>query len=407
MRVIREGSLLKLSSRALGVSPSPTLSIDAKVKQMKADGMDIVGFGAGEPDFDTPEVIKAAAITALRQGFTKYTPAGGIPELKQAICAKAKSDTGLEYSPAEAVVNCGAKHSLYNIFQVLCEPGDEIIIFAPYWVSYPEMVKLAGGVPIFVETTAADGFKPDIELVRAAITPRTRGLIVNSPSNPTGAVLDRADLAAIAEVALENDLYIISDEIYDKLIYDKVFVSIATLSQDVKARTIVVNGASKTFSMTGWRIGWTLGDRAVISAIADLQSHSTSNPTSIAQKAVLAALTDPAVDMEVVKMVAEFSRRRDILVEKLRGIPGITCGLPDGAFYVFPDVSALYGRSFEGKALTGSDSLTDALLTGAGVAVVPGSGFGADAHVRMAFATSLEAITSGVERFAAFVSRLD
>lgn len=397
---------MKLAQRASGMSPSPTLAIDAKVKQMIADGIDIINFGVGEPDFDTPALIKDAAKKALDEGFTKYTPAGGILQLKKAIAGSLERDTGVAYDTSEIIVSCGAKHVLYNIFQVLCDPGDEVLVLSPYWVSYPEMVKLAGGRPVFIATKGENGFIPDIENVRKAITPKTKAIVINSPSNPTGAILPAEILRELLRLADTFGFYVVADEIYNRLVYGTKAVSAVSLAPAMKERIITVNGMSKTYAMTGWRIGYAAGDRFIIKAISDLQSHSTSNPTSIAQKAALAALAIPEVEPEVANMVAEFGRRRDILVERLQGIPGLHCILPQGAFYAFPNISSLFGRSYNSTVIDNSDTFADLLLDRARIAVVPGSGFGAPDHIRLSYATSLSNIEIGAARLAEFVSVL-
>lgn len=394
-----------LSRRALACAPSPTLAITAKANQMKADGIDVVAFGAGEPDFDTPQHIKDAAVDALAKGYTKYTPSAGIPALKKAIVEKLARDNGLEYGPNNIIVSCGGKHSLYNLFQVLCEEGDEVIIPAPYWVSYPEQAKLAGATPVIIETTDASGFAPTVEQIRAAITPRTKIFVLNSPSNPTGAMWPRATIEALAEIAVENGFYVISDEIYEKITYDgNQAVSIASLGAEIKKQTITVNGMSKTYSMTGWRVGYAAGEAEIIAAAGRLQDQVTSNPTSIAQYAALAALTGPQEYLN--DWVAEFDRRRKVITELLNDIPGITCRLPEGAFYVFPNVSGLFGKRSGEKVLQSGDDVSDYLLTEAKVAVVPGGGFGAPDYVRFSYATSMEAIEKGLARIADAVAAL-
>jgi aspartate aminotransferase len=394
-----------LSRRALGCAPSPTLAITAKANQMKADGIDVVAFGAGEPDFDTPQHIKDAAVDALAKGYTKYTPSAGIPGLKKAIVEKLAHDNGLEYGPNNIIVSCGGKHSLYNLFQVLCDEGDEVIIPAPYWVSYPEQAKLAGATPVIIETTDASGFAPTIQQIRDAVTPRTKIFVLNSPSNPTGAMWPRATIEALAEIAVENGFYVISDEIYEKITYDgNEAVSIASLGPEIKKQTITVNGMSKTYSMTGWRVGYAAGEAEIIAAAGRLQDQVTSNPTSIAQYAALAALTGP--QEYLMDWVAEFDRRRKAITALLNDIPGITCRLPEGAFYVFPNVSGLYGKRFGEKVLQSGDDVADYLLTEARVAVVPGGGFGAPDYVRFSYATSMEAIQKGLARIADAVAAL-
>jgi aspartate aminotransferase len=396
---------MKLSPRASLIKPSPTLAVTAKAAALKAAGRDIVGFGAGEPDFDTPEYIKQAAVDAIRAGFTKYTPVGGIEDLKDAVIAKLFRDNGLSYSRPEILVSCGAKHSLYNLAQVLFGDGDEVIIPAPYWVSYPDLVVLAGGTPVILPTGEKDGFKLRPEALRKAVTEKTRALILNSPSNPTGAAYTEEDLKALAEVVLETGILVISDDIYEKILYDgRTFSNIVSADPRLKDQAVVVNGVSKAYAMTGWRIGYAAGPREVIAAATDLQSQNTSNPTSIAQKASVAALNgDPAV---VKAMAAEFQKRRDVIVAGLNAIPGISCRLPEGAFYVFPNVSGLFGRPWRGKTLNGSTDVTEFLLEEANVAVVPGGAFGDDRYIRLSYATSMKNIEEGLRRIAGAVAGL-
>lgn len=390
---------MRLAKRVQALSPSPTLAITAKAKELRAQGHDVIGLGAGEPDFNTPEHIIAAAERAMRAGHTKYTAAAGIPELRKAIAEKLRADNGLTYTPDQVTVTVGAKHALYNIFQVLVDPGDEVIIPTPYWVSYPEQVKLAEGVPVFVEGKEENGFKITPEQLEAAITDRTRAVILNSPSNPTGAVYTRDELAALAEVCVRRDIWIISDEIYEKLIYDGEHVSIASLGPEVYARTITVNGVSKPYSMTGWRIGYAAGPREVIRAMNDLSSHSTSNPTTPAQYAALEAITGPQDALEEMKRA--FRKRRDWLIPALNAIPGITCQWPAGAFYAFANVR----EACEAGGFADADAWAEALLEEEKVAVVPGTGFGCPHHIRISYATSLEALQEAVARIRRFVER--
>lgn len=376
--------------------PSATLAISAKAAAMRKEGIDVISFGAGEPDFDTPQHIKQAAIEAINSGFTKYTPASGTPELKEAIAEKLKKENNLDYSPSQIIVSCGAKHSIYNALMAICDPGDEVIIISPYWVSYPEMVRLAGGVPVIVETEMENDYLPSPDAIRSKISPKTKAIIVNSPSNPTGSVCTEEILREIGELAVEGDFYIISDEIYEKLIYDGLrHVSIAALDERFKERTILINGVSKSYSMTGWRIGYAAGPEEVISAMSRIQSHSTSNPTSISQAAALEALRGPQEEVE--RMRAEFERRRELICGKLDEIEGIRYFKPKGAFYVFVDVSAFY----EKLGVRGSVEFADHLLEKAKVALVPGVAFGDDRCVRLSFATSDEAIVEGLERIKA------
>lgn len=395
-----------LSVRATRIKPSPTLAIDAKAKAMKAAGVDVISFGVGEPDFDTPDYIKEAAIKALKDGFTKYTPVGGIDPLKDAIISKLKQDNKLEYSRDEVIVSCGAKHSLYNIAQALYGPGDEVIIPAPYWVSYPDQVLLNDAVPVFVKTLESDSFMLKPEVFEAHITSKTKALILNSPSNPTGLTYDKEALERLAEIAVRHNLYVISDEIYEKLLYDGAeHLSIASLGKDIKARTIVVNGLSKSHAMTGWRIGYAAGPKEIIKAMTNIQSQSTSNPNSIAQKAAVEALTGPQ-DF-VGQMLGEFDKRRRFLVSELNAIKDITCLTPTGAFYAFPRTSGLYGKKVDGKSISSSSDLSLYLLEKANVALVPGDAFGDDSYVRLSYATSLENIKKAVERIKEAVGKLE
>ncbi len=386
-----------LSERARKIKPSPTLAIDAKAKAMKASGADVISFGVGEPDFDTPDNIKEAAVRAMQEGFTKYTAVGGIDGLKDAIIDKLKKDNGLTYKREEVIVSCGAKHSLYNIAQALYGPGDEVVIPAPYWVSYPDQVILNDATPVFVRTYEADSFRVSPEALSASITERTKALILNSPSNPTGMIYDREALDKIAELAVKHNFYVISDEIYEKLIYDGAeHVSIASLGREVQDRTIVVNGLSKSHAMTGWRIGYAAGPAGIVKAMTNIQSQSTSNPASIVQKAAVEALTGP---QDFVGMMhREFDRRRRFLVKALNEIEGIRCSMPAGAFYAFPNTSEIYGRWFGDRAISSSSDLALYLLEEAGVAVVPGAAFGDDDYIRLSYATSMEDIGKGVER---------
>jgi aspartate aminotransferase len=387
------------------LAPSATLAVQAKAKELRTRGIDVISFGAGEPDFDTPERIKDAALRAMQKGQTKYTEVPGIPELRQAICTKLKRDNGLDYEPADVLVSCGAKHTLFNLVVALINPGDEVIVPSPYWVSYPEQVRLVGGVPVTVATDEATGFDLEPDRVRAAVTPRTKLIVVNSPNNPTGAVFSRERLQAVARIAVERDILIVSDECYEPMTYDGRHFSIASIGPDVQARTIVVNTCSKAYAMTGWRIGYAAGPRAVIKGMTDVQSQATSNPSSIAQWAAIEALAGAQDD--VAKMAGEFDRRRRLIVEGLNAIPGISCVMPKGAFYAFPNVSGLFGRTTPGgTALRRSTDVASFLLEGARVAVVPGLDFGSDAHVRLSYATSAELIREGLSRMASAVKNL-
>ncbi|MCD6385605.1 pyridoxal phosphate-dependent aminotransferase [Candidatus Sumerlaeota bacterium] len=388
---------MKVSKRVQQISESLTLALTAKAKQLRQEGVDVIGFGAGEPDFDTPEHIKEVAIADLKNGFTKYTPASGIPELKQAVCDKLRTENGLEYTPKQILISCGAKHSIYNAIMALVDEGDEVIIPSPYWLTYPEQVKAAGGVPVVVETSIDNGFIMTPEQLKSAITDKTVALVLNSPSNPTGAVYSEEQLRALAEVIVDANIMVISDEIYEHLLYDGVkHYSIASFGDEIKALTIVVNGVSKTYSMTGWRIGYAAGPEEIIGAMSRLQSHSTSNPTSFCQHAVITALKGDQSCVQ--RMLKAFDERRRFMIDTLNSIDGIKCAEPKGAFYVFPDVSSHYGRSFDGKKITNSMEFAEYLLEKARVAVVPGVAFGDDRCVRLSYATSLDNIKEGLER---------
>ncbi len=394
-----------VSERAKRVKPSPTLAMDTKAKEMKSQGIDVISFGVGEPDFDTPDNIKEAAIKAIRDGHTKYTPVGGIPRLKDAIAEKLLKDNSLSYRREEIIVSCGAKHSLYNIAQAILSPGDEVIIPSPYWVSYPAQVLLNDATPVFVRTREEDGFMVNPDELKEYITERTKAIILNYPSNPTGLGYDRSTLEAIADVAVKSNVCIISDEIYEKILYDGVgHISIASLSEEVKACTIVVNGLSKSHAMTGWRIGYAAGPEDIIKAMTKIQSQSTSNPASIAQWAAVEALNGPQ-DF-ITTMVEEFDIRRRFLVEALNKIEGIQCGLPTGAFYVFPNVSGVFGKGYEGRTIEDSSALALYFLEEAGVALVPGSAFGAEGYIRISYATSMENIRKAVERIGETIEKL-
>lgn len=389
-----------IAERLKKVAPSLTLAIDAKAKQMIKDGVDLVGFGVGEPDFNTPENIKEAGINAIKANKTRYTPASGIPELKAVVAEKFKKENGLEYKPSDIIISCGAKHSLYNIFMAILNPGDEVIIFSPYWVSYEEQVKIADGVPIFVRLDEPRNFEIDFNMLEKKITKKTKAMIVNSPSNPTGAVLSADSLKKLADIALKHNLLIVSDEIYEKFIYNgKKHISIASFSKEVKAQTIVVNGVSKTYAMTGWRIGYLASDnKEIVSAIDNLQSHSTSNPATMTQVAAIEALKTP--DSVVQAMAFEFDKRRQLIMKRLDGIPGLTYVEPEGAFYIFPNFSSFTGKTIKGRKIKGSLDLAEMLLNEAKVAVVPGIAFGTDSHFRLSYATSMANIDKGLDRIA-------
>ncbi len=379
---------MKIAERMAQVSPSATLKLTSKAKEMKAKGLPVISFGAGEPDFDTPQSVKDAGAKALEGGFTKYTPTSGTPELREAVCRKFKEDQGLDYKPENVVISCGAKHSLYNLIQVLCGPGDEIVIPSPYWVSYPEMAYLAGAKPVFVETKQAEGFRLSAENLRKSLTAHSKIVIVNSPSNPTGGILEEKDLRAIADVIVEKDLICISDEIYEYYLYEgKKHVSIASFNDEIKKRTFVVNGTSKSYSMTGLRIGYAAGDVEAIKKVGILQDHSTSNPTSISQKMAVAALALPKTYREDVRAI--FEKRGKLIVSLISKAKGFKPFTPQGAFYVFCDIV--------GTGL-GSEELCERLLTEVNVAAIPGKSFGSDRHVRFSFAAGEQDIQEGIQR---------
>ncbi len=395
----------ELAARMSLIKPSATLAITAKAIALRAQGVDVIGFGAGEPDFDTPEHIKKAAVKALDDGFTKYTAESGTEELRTTIAAKLQNENGLSYEPGDIVASCGAKHSLYNISSVLLNEGDEVLIPSPYWVSYPDQTLLAGGVPVIVPTDEADGFDLDPVALREKITTRTKMLILNSPCNPTGAGYPPKTLEAIAEIVVAEDLWVVSDEIYEHIIYDGFQqTSIASFGSEIKERAIIVNGVSKTFAMTGWRIGYAAAPRHVAQAMAKLQGQVTSNPTSIAQRAAIEALRGP---QDVVRrMVSEFAKRREVIVDGLNGVPGMRCFKPIGAFYVFPNCSGLFGRRWGERELTSSLDVTEFLLETVNVAVVPGTPFGAEGYLRLSYATSMENIVEGLRRINEAVASL-
>ena len=396
---------IKLSSRVLELEASPTLAITSKAKRLKKEGHDIVAFTAGEPDFDTPQHVKDAAIKAIEAGHTRYTPVGGIDELKDAIIERYREDYGVEYSREEVLVSCGGKHSLYNLFQALLDEGDEVVVPAPFWVSYPPMIRLAGGVPRIVHTTERQGFKLSPSQLRDAITERTKAVVINSPSNPTGAVYSTEELYALSEITAQRDVLLLSDEIYHRLTYGEVNTCCAAaLYEGAKAKTVVFNGVSKSYAMTGWRIGYALGPVELIDAMMRIQSQSTSNPTSISQWAALEALKGEQHCVE--DMRRAFRKRRDLMVEGLNSIEGISCTKPQGAFYIFANVSALFGRRYGGRAIEGSVDFADFLLDSVGVCVVPGIGFGDDRFIRLSFACSEEEILRGIERIKGAVALL-
>jgi aspartate aminotransferase len=402
---LEEETMSILSQRARNLKPSPTLAITAKAKAMTAQGIHVISFGAGEPDFDTPVNIKKAAIKAIESGFTKYTAAGGIDELKDAVIEKFKRDSHLTFKRSEVLISCGGKHSIYNLAQALFDQGDEVIIPAPYWVSYPAIVELADATPVIVETREEDDFKMKPEQLLRAITPKTKALVLNSPCNPTGSAYTREELTKIAEITVAKNIYVISDEIYEKIVYDGFgFVSIASLGEEIRKKTIVVHGVAKTYSMTGWRIGYTAGPEEIVTAMGNIQSQSTSNPTSISQKASVEALLGP--QQEVDKMVSAFGERRNYIVGRLNKMKGVSCYNPVGAFYVFPNMSSYHGKSYQGKKVANSSDLGAFLLDVAKVAVVPGIEFGAGDFQRLSYATSMEDIREGLNRIEEALTKL-
>lgn len=390
-----------LSEKHAAIQPSVTLAITAKAKKMKADGIDVLSFAAGEPDFKTPEHIRNAAIRVIESGNTGYTAASGIPELKQAICEKLEKDNQVKYKPEHIVVSSGAKHSLFNALQVVLNPGEAVIFAAPFWVSYPELIKMAGGVPVQVMTTEEGGFKLTPELLEAVRTEETKAIIINSPNNPTGTVYSESELKAIAEWAVEHNLYIISDEIYEKLVYGTAHVSMASFGEAVKKRTIIVNGMSKAYAMTGWRIGYTASNLEIAKMMSNIQSHATSNPNTIAQYAALEAISGDQEPLEA--MVNEFSARRDFMVDRVNSIENLSCRKPEGAFYVMVNIEKIIGKTLDGKLIKDSMAFAEYLLDTSQVAVIPGAGFGVDNYVRLSYATSMDNIIRGLDRIEAAV----
>lgn len=397
---------MNVSNKALGIAPSVTLEIDAKAKKMKADGLDVVGFGAGEPDFNTPRHVIEAAVKAMDEGKTRYTPASGTIELRRAICDKLLRDNGLSYTPDQIVVSNGAKHSLFNAFQAILNPGDEVLLPAPYWVSYYEQIKMADGVPVPVMSTQEEGFVVSFEALDAAVTPKTKALLLNSPSNPTGMVYTKEQLQAVADIALKHDLYIISDEIYESLVYDGTrHISIASLSPEIQERTILVNGLSKAYAMTGWRIGYTASNTTLAKVMGNYQSHSTSNPNSIAQAAGIAALTGNKDELN--EMVRQFSERREYMVNRVNAIPGFKALMPKGAFYVFVNISGVFGKHTPaGAEINSALDFSKYLLEDKFCAVVPGEAFGDARYIRLAYATDMNSIKKGLDRIEEFVREL-
>ncbi|GIW41280.1 MAG: aminotransferase [Candidatus Binatia bacterium] len=396
---------MKLSERVRRVKPSATMAVTEKAAELRARGVEVVDFGAGEPDFDTPEHIKRAAWRALEAGATKYTPVGGTRELKEAIVTKLRRDNGLEYAPSEVMAHCGGKHALYVAFQALFEDGDEVLLPAPYWVSYPDMLALAGARARILPTRVEEGFKLSAEALREAIGPGTRALVWNSPSNPAGVTYSEEELAAIARVLVESELFLVSDDVYEMMVYDgERPPHLLRIAPELRERTLVVNSVSKTYAMTGWRVGYSAGPRELLAAMSKLQGQMTSNPSAVAQAAAAEALSGPQ-DC-VGKMMAEFARRRDFIVERLRSIPGIRCPKPGGAFYVFPDCSAYMGRRWKGGEIRSGEDLALYLLEEAGVAVVGGTDFGYPTHIRISYATSRENLARGTDAMARALGRL-
>jgi len=394
-----------IAERTKLIKPSVTLAIAAKAGKLRSEGIDVVNFSAGEPDFDTPDHIKAAAVEALRKGMTKYTDVKGIEPLRAAIVHKYEREHGLSYRKEDVLVSCGAKHSVYNVLQAIVNPGDEILIPAPYWVSYSDMALLAGGVPKLIPTNETTGFRITAEQLEAALTAKTRVFVLNSPCNPTGASYDKDELLAIARVLEKHSCLVIADDIYEKIVYDDFQVhNIVALNLALRERTVIINGVSKTYAMTGWRIGYAIGPADIISAAAKIQSQSTSNPTSIAQAAALEAISGSQIEVD--RMVREFKQRRDVIVDRINAIQGMHCLKPQGAFYVFPNVIALLGRTANGKKLASPCDFADYLLEEAKVAVVPGEDFGSKEHIRFSYATALEDIEKGCKRISAAVDKL-
>ena len=393
----------ELSYLASQVQASTTMAMDALAKQMKADGIDVIGFGAGEPDFNTPEHIKAAAVQAIADNMTRYTPASGTVDLKKAVCARMKADCGVDYKPSQVVISSGAKHCVYLALRALVNPGDEVILPAPYWVSYLELIKMVSGEPVVVTAGEAEHFKITAQQLRDAITPKTKALILNNPSNPTGMVYSKEELQEIADVCVEHDVYIISDEIYYGLLYDGVtFTSVASLGEEVKKHTILINGVSKSYAMTGWRIGYALAEENVAKVMSNYVSHSTGSPCSIAQAASVAALNGPQDEVEVMRQA--FEERRNYIVDRMNRIEGISCIKPEGAFYVMMNMEKLLGKTICGETIQSSDDFSSAFLKRGLVATVPCSGFGAPNFVRWSYATSMENIKKGLDRLEKFLS---
>lgn len=393
---------IELSGKASNIAASMTLAIDTKLKQMVAEGVKVYGFGVGEPDFNTPEYIRNAAIEAMSKGFTRYTPAQGTMELRKAICSKLQRENNLKYEPNQIIASSGAKHSLSNAFAAILNPGDEVIVPIPYWVSYTEIIKLNDGVPVIVATKKENNFKMTGDELRNAITSRTKAIVINSPSNPTGAVYTEDELKDIAEVVVENNLYVVSDEIYERIIYDnKKHISIASFGSEIKDLTILINGMSKSYAMTGWRLGYAAGNEKIIKAMSSIQSHAVSHPSSITQYASAAALNGPQDDLK--RMVQEFSKRRNYMYDRINSMEGLSCIKPDGAFYVYVDISTYLGRNLCGVKLNSSLEFAKIVLEQGHVAVVPGTAFGTDNYIRLSYATSMETIKNGLDKFESFI----
>lgn len=394
-----------LSKKAMQISPSLTLAITAKAKKMKAEGIDVIGFGAGEPDFNTPKNIQQAAIKAIEQGLTRYTAASGIIELKEAIVDKFKRDNNLTYKTSQIIISTGAKQCLANVFQAILNPGDEVIVGVPYWVSYPELIQLADGVPVFAQSEESNSFKLTVEELQKVATDKTKAIIINSPNNPTGTVYTRNELETLANFAKEKDLFIISDEIYEELLYgNEGHISIASLSEDAYNRTIVINGVSKAYAMTGWRIGYAAASEEITKLMSNIQSHTTSNPCSISQYASVEALNGDQSEVE--NMKKEFKARRDFMVDRINSINNLSCVKPEGAFYVMVNISKLLNKEVEGKVIKDSLTFSDLLLEKEKVAVIPGIAFGVDNFIRLSYATSMENIKNGLDRIEKFVSTI-
>jgi len=392
-----------LSQIASAVQASTTMAIDSLYKQMKADGVDVIGFGAGEPDFATPDEIKAAGISAIEQDHTKYTPAHGMLELRQAVCSRLKADRGLVYSPSQIVVGSGAKHVVYTALRAIIDPGDEVILPAPYWVSYIELIKMMGGVPVVLSAGEEKGFKLSTGQLEAAVTPKTKALILNNPSNPTGMMYNREELQAIANLCVKHDLYVVADEIYCGLVYDgRPFTSFATLGEEIKERTILVNGVSKSYAMTGWRIGYGCANEQTAKVMANYISHSAGSPSTISQEAARAALTGPQEKIEIMRQA--FEERRNYIVERMNAIPGVSCIKPEGAFYVMMNLKDIFGKTIHGVKINSADDFADVFLKKGLVAVVPGTGFGAPGFIRWSYACSMGNIKEGMDRLEKFLA---